>query len=72
MLNISPQPAGTLPAIGIDNSKIVGNSGGNEGKLTKSDFIKPMHRVEELSFLTSNARQAFIQLRQAFTKAPIF
>ena len=30
-----------------------------------------MHGVEEPSFLTPNARQAIIQLRQAFTEALI-
>ena len=31
-----------------------------------------MYGVEEPSFLTPNTRWAFTQLRQAFTKAPIF
>ena len=71
MLKTSPQPAGALLATVVDDSEVVGSSGGNEGKLAKSDFTKPVRRVEELSFLTPDARQAFTQLRQAFTKAPI-
>ena len=71
MLKTSPQPAGTLPATAVDNSKIIRSSGGIKGKSAKSDFTKPMHGAEESSFLTPNARWAFTQLRQAFTKAPI-
>ena len=71
MLKTSPQPAGALLATVVDDSEVVGSSGGNEGKLAKSDFTKPVRRVEEPSFLTPDARQAFTQLRQAFTKAPI-
>ena len=72
MLKTSPQPAGALPATAVDDSEVVGSSGGNEGKSAKSDFTKPVRRVEEPSFLTPNTRQAFTQLRQAFTEAPIF
>ena len=71
MLKTSPLPAGTLLATDIDKSKVIENSGKNDGKLAKSDFSKLVGRVEEPSFLTLNARQAFTQLRQAFTKAPI-
>ena len=71
MLKMSPQPAGALPATAFDNSKVVGSSGRNEGKLAKSDFTKPVRRAEEPSFLTPDARRAFTQLRQAFTEAPI-
>ena len=71
ILKMSPQPAGTLPATAVDDIKVVGSSGGNKGKLAKSDFTKPMRGVEEPSFLTLDARWAFTQLRQAFTKAPI-
>ena len=71
MLKTSPQPAGTLPATAVDNSKFVETSGGNERKSAKSDFTKPVRKAEEPSFLTPDARQAFTQLRQAFTKAPI-
>ena len=71
MLKISLQLAGALPATGVDNSKVVGSSGGNDGKSAKSDFTKPICRAEEPSFLTFDARQTFTQLRQAFTKAPI-
>ena len=71
MLKTSPQPAGALPATAIDDSEVVGNSGGNEGKSAKSDFTKPVRGAEEPSFLTPNARRAFTQLRQAFTEAPI-
>ena len=70
MLKISLWPACILPATGIDNSEVVGSSGTNSGKLAKSDFIKPVCRAEEFSFLALNARQAFTQLRQAFIKTP--
>ena len=62
---------GALPATGIDNSKIVGSSGRNDKKSAKSDFIKPMCKAEEPIFLTSDIKQAFTQLKQAFTKAQI-
>ena len=68
---MSPEPAGTLQATSVDDSKNVGSSGRNNVKLAKSNFTKPVRGVEETSFLTPNSRQAFIQLRQAFTKAPI-
>ena len=71
MLKTSPQSAGTLPATAVDNSEVIGSSGGNEGKSAKSDFIKPVRRAEKPSFLTLDARRAFTQLRQAFTEAPI-
>ena len=63
MLKISPQLTGALPATGVDNSEIVGSSGGNEGKSAKSDFTKPMRGAEEPSFLTPTTRQAFTQLK---------
>ena len=71
MLKTSPQPAGALLVTAVDNSKVVRSSSGNEGKSAKSDFTKPVRGVEEPSFLTPDARRAFTQLRQAFTKAPI-
>ena len=71
MLKTSPQPAGALLATAVDDSEVVGSSGRNEGKLVKSDFTKPVRKVEEPSFLTPDARRAFTQLRQAFTEAPI-
>ena len=71
MLKTSPQTAGALLATNIDDSEVVRSSGGNEEKLAKSDFTKPVHGVKEPSFLSPNVRQAFTQLRQAFTKAPI-
>ena len=71
MLKTSPQPAGALLATAVDNSEVVGTSSGNEGKSAKSDFTKLVRGAEEPSFPTFNARQAFTQLRQAFTKAPI-
>ena len=52
-----------LPATGINDSEVIGSSVRNDEKSTKSDFTKPMRRVEESSFLTLNARQAFTQLR---------
>ena len=71
ILKTSPQPADALPATGVDDSEVIRSSGRNEEKLAKSDFTKPVRRVEEPSFLTPDARQAFTQLRQAFTEAPI-
>ena len=71
MLKTSPQPADALPATAVDDSEVVGSSGGNEGKSAKSDFTKPVRGAEEPSFLTPDARRAFTQLRQAFTEAPI-
>ena len=71
ILKTSPQPAGALPATAVDDSEVIGSSGGNEGKSAKSDFTKPVRGAEEPSFLTPNARRAFTQLRQAFTEAPI-
>ena len=71
MLKTSPQPAGALSATTVDDNEVVGSNGRNEGKSAKSDFTKPVRRVEEPSFLTPDARQAFTQLRQAFTEAPI-
>ena len=71
MLKTSPQPAGALPATAVDDSEVVGSSGGNERKSAKSDFTKPVRGAEEPSFLTPDARRAFTQLRQAFTEAPI-
>ena len=71
MLKSSSQAASALPATSVDNSKIVGSSDRNKGKSAESDFIKPMRGAEEPSFLILDARQAFTQLRQTFTKAPI-
>ena len=71
MLKTSPQLTGTLLATNIDNSKVISSSSRNDRKSAKADFIKPMYRVEEPSFLTFDTRQAFTQLKQAFTKVPI-
>ena len=59
ILKTSPQPADALPATGVDDSEVIRSSGRNEEKLAKSDFTKPVRRVEEPSFLTSDARRAF-------------
>ena len=72
MLKISPQLAGTVLATDVDNSKVVGSSSRNNRKSAKSGFTKLVYGVEELSFLTPNARQVFTQLRQMFTEALIF
>ena len=72
MLRTSLLLAVALPAPGVDNNKVVSSSDRNNIKSAKSNFIKPVHRAKESSFLTSNARQAFTQLRQAFTEFPIF
>ena len=52
MLKMSPQPAGALLATAVDNSEVIGNSSRNEKKSAKSDFTKPVRRVEKPSFLT--------------------
>ena len=57
---MSPQLADALLATGIDNSEVFGSSSRNDEKLAKSDFTKPMHGAEEPSFLTPDARPAFI------------
>ena len=62
MLKTSFQLVGILPATGVDDSEVIGNSGGNNEKPAKSGFIKPMRKAEKPSFLTSNTRQAFTQL----------
>ena len=46
MLKTSPKLAGTLPATSVDDSKVVGSSDGNNEKLAKSDFTKPVRRAE--------------------------
>ena len=72
MLKMSLQSAGTLPVTVVDDSEIVRSSGRNKRKSAKSNFTKPMRGAEEPSFLTLNARHAFTQLKQTFTKALIF
>ena len=71
MLKISPQTAGALLATSVDDSEVVRSSGENDRKLAKSDFSKHIRKAEKPRFPTLNARQAFTQLRQAFTEAPI-
>ena len=71
MLKTSPQLADALLATSVDNSKVVVNSSGNNRKSAKSNFTKPVRSAKEPSFLTLDAKQAFTQLRQAFTEAPI-
>lgn len=57
--------------INIDDSKIFGSNRENHKKLSKSDFIKALHRVEKPSFQISNNRKVFTQFKQTFTKALI-
>ena len=56
ILKTSFQPADALPATGLDDSKVFGNSGENNIKSAKSDFTKPIRRAKESSFLTPNTR----------------
>lgn len=52
----------TLLFISIDNDKIAINNNKKNEKLarfTKLDFIKAIHRVKKLSFITLNTKQAF-------------
>ena len=55
MLKTNSQPAGAPPDTSVDDSKVVCNSGRNNRKSAKSDFIKPVRRAEESSFLTLDA-----------------
>ena len=63
ILKMSPQLAGVFLATGADDSKVVRSSGRNKRNLAKSDFTKPVYRAKKPSFLTSDARRAFTQLR---------
>ena len=59
-----------------DNEIVGGGGDKNLSKSKKSKNIKSeiqtrLGATEELTFLTSNAREAFNQLKQVFTKAPI-
>ena len=72
MLKVSSQLASALPATGVDNSEVISNSCKNNRKSIKSDLTKPVYRAEEPSFLISDIKQAFTQLKQAFAEAPIF
>ena len=63
---MSSQPIVTLAVIGIDNSNVIGSSSGNDRKLAKSNFTKPIYRTEKPSFLTFNTSQALNQLKQTF------
>ena len=56
MLKTSPQPASTLPATGVDDSKVIRSGSRNDGKSAKSDFTKPMRGAEEPTFLTPDAK----------------
>ena len=60
MLKISLELTGALPVTNVSNSEVVSSSGGNDRKSAKSIFTKPVRKVEEPSFLTPDARQAFI------------
>ena len=59
MFKTSPQLANALLVTSIDDKKVVRSSGGNKRKWAKSNFTKPVRGVEEPSFLTLDARQAF-------------
>ena len=58
-MKTNPQQTGALLATGVDNSEVVGNTEGNNGKLAKFIFTKPKCGVEEPSSIISNARQVF-------------
>ena len=51
-------------------AKDVKNYGDRKDKTVKRSPSKNLNRV--MDYLTSNVKQTFTQLRQAFTKAPIF
>ena len=63
ILKTSLQLANALLATGLDNIEVVGSSGRNDRKSAKSDFTKPVRKVEESSFLTPDTRRVFTQLR---------
>ena len=63
MLKTSLLLTGILPTTGIDDSKVVRSRGRNDKKSAKSDFSKPLHKVEEPSFLTLDTRRVFTELR---------
>ena len=58
-----------------DNNNEVVRGGGDKNlsksKKSKSGIQTRIGAIEEPTFLTSDARKAFNQLRQVFTKAPI-
>ena len=56
---MSCQLASTLLSTRINNSEIIDNKDKNNEKLIKFNFIKTIHGVEELYFLTLDARRAF-------------
>ena len=65
------QQTGALLSTGVDNSEVVSDSDRNDEKLFKSNFTKIVRKTEKFSFLTSDTRLIFTQLRYLFTKAPI-
>ena len=58
----------------VDDGEVVGGGGAGRSdaskKSAKSRRMKSA-RLEELKFLTSEAKEVFNRLRQAFTEAPI-
>lgn len=44
----------------------------DEGVTSDGKLNKKLLKSKNLAFLTTDARQVFIQLRQTFTKIPIF
>ena len=63
MLKISPNLVGTLPVTSINNSEVIDSRVKKNRKSAKSDFTKPIHRVEKPSLPTFNAKQLFTQLK---------
>ena len=57
----------------VDGSKVRDNKVGKKGRKTsKSKNLSKSKKTVESDFFTPGARLAFIKLRQAFVKAPIF
>ena len=67
----------SAPRLGADDDEVVGGGGdrnlskSKKSKNTKSGSQTRIGATGEPTFLTPGAREAFNQLRQAFTKAPI-
>ena len=66
MLKMNTQSADVLLSTSFDNSKVISSNSRNNKKLVKSikfNSIMTIYRIAESSFLISDARQTFTQLR---------
>ena len=63
---MNTQSADVLLSTGFDNSKVISSNSRNNKKLVKSikfNSTMTIYRIAESSFLISDARQIFTQLR---------